>query len=144
MSFIYVLVAIVAAAFLIRMLYRRLGTRSIGEFNEQRRAEARLVTPGEYVDGNRRMPVAMALTPSTLFYENSDMAATLDLQFVREIDYDSALGTGGDVPGSKVLRLRSGSQTFEFVIADEHVPRWHMHLPPRRANKLEFSRGAAV
>ncbi len=31
-----------------------------------------------------------------------------------------------------MLRLRSNSQTFEFVLPNDMVARWHMMLPPRR------------
>jgi hypothetical protein len=59
------------------------------------------------------------------------MQASLDLDFVREIEYDTELATGSAVPGGKVLRLRSDSQTFEFVVPNDTVARWHMMLPPR-------------
>jgi hypothetical protein len=91
-----------------------------------------MVGRGEFVDGNRHMAVALAVTNSTLFYENAAMQASLDLQWVREIEYDTELGTGGAVPGGKVLRLRSDSQTFEFVLPDDSVARWHLVLPARR------------
>ena len=79
------------------------------------------------------MPVALAVTDSTFFYENTAMQSTLDLQWVREIEYDTALTTGAAIAGGKVLRLRCYSQTFEFVLANDVVARWHMMMPPRRA-----------
>ena len=79
------------------------------------------------------MEVALSLTGSTLFYENSDMEASLDLQWVREIEYDTDLATGGAPPTGKVLRLRTDSQTFEFVIPNDILGKWHLMLPPRRA-----------
>ena len=72
------------------------------------------------------------MTSSTFFYENADMQASIDLQWVREIEYDNELSTGTLVEGGKVLRLRSNSQTFEFVLPTDMVARWHMMLPPRR------------
>jgi hypothetical protein len=92
-----------------------------------------MVSRGEFVDGNRHLAVALAVTDSTFFYENSDMQASLDLQWVREIEYDTELATGSAVAGGKVLRLRCYSQTFEFVLPDDLVARWHMMMPPRRA-----------
>ncbi len=74
----------------------------------------------------------MATGQSMFFYENSDMQASLDLQWVREIEYDTQLATGASVAGGKVLRLRCFSQVFEFVIPNDVVARWHMMLPPRR------------
>jgi hypothetical protein len=127
------LAAGVMVAFLGWNLYRRFGSDRIGEFNERRRATSRLVSRGEFVDGNRHLAVALAVTQSTFFYENSDMQASLDLQWVREIEYDTELATGSEVPGGKILRMRSDSQTFEFVLPNDVVPRWHLMLPPRRA-----------
>jgi hypothetical protein len=125
--------AVVVVAFLGWNLYRRFGVDRIAALNERRRVSSRMVSPGEFVDGNRHLAVALAVTQSTFFYENSDMQASLDLQWVREIEYDTELATGSSVAGGKVLRMRSGSQTFEFVLPNDVVARWHMMLPPRRA-----------
>src|SRR5438034_9594726 len=101
--------AVVAAIFLGWRLYRRVGADYIAQLNERRRATSRLVSRGEFVDGNRHLEVALAVTHSTLFYENRDMQASVDLQWVREIEYDNELATGSVVDGGKVLRLRSDS-----------------------------------
>jgi hypothetical protein len=127
------IVAIAALAVLGWMLYRRLGADRIAKFMERRRTTSRMVSRGEFVDGNRHLAVALAVTDSTFFYENSDMQASLDLQWVREIEYDTELATGTAVTGGKVLRLRCYSQTFEFVLPNDVVARWHMMMPPRRA-----------
>ena len=74
----------------------------------------------------------IALTDAAVYYENSDMQASLDLQWVREIEYDTELATGSAVAGGEILRMRSDSQTFEFVLPNDTVPRWHLMLPPRR------------
>jgi hypothetical protein len=128
----FVLAAVIALAVLGWNLYRRLGADRIEKFMERRRPTARMVSRGEFVDGNRHLAVALAVTDSTFFYENSDMQASLDLQWVREIEYDSELATGLAVAGGKVLRLRCYSQTFEFVLPNDVVARWHMMMPPRR------------
>ena len=124
--------AVAVALFLGWKLYRKFGTDRIAELIEKRRAGSRLVSRGEFVDGNRHLEVALAVTQDTFFYENSDMQASLDLQWVREVEYDSELATGAEIAGGKVLRLRSGSQTFEFVLPADVADRWHMTLPPRR------------
>ena len=124
--------ALLAVAFLGWNLYRRFGADRIAELNEKRRAGSRFVSRGEFVDGNRHQAVALALTNDTFFYENSDMQASIDLQWVREVEYDSELATGLAIAAGKVLRLRSHSQTFEFVVPNDVVARWHMMLPPRR------------
>ncbi len=125
-------VAVIAVVILGWNLYRRFGADRIAKLNDRRRGTSRVVSRGEFVDGNRHIAVALAMTPSTFFYENSDMQASLDLQWVREIEYDTELATGGSIAGGKVLRMRSDSQTFEFVLPNDTVARWHMMLPPRR------------
>lgn len=113
-------------------LYRSLGVDRIEALNEKRRASSRLVSRGEFVDGTRHLEVALAVTPSTFFYENADMECSIDLGWVREIEYDTELATGTVPHAGKVLRLRSGNHTFEFVIPNDVVALWHLTLPPRR------------
>ena len=126
------IIAIAVVAFLGWNLYRRFGADRMSELTERRRGTSRMVSPGELVDGNRHLAVILSLTRSTLFYENADMEASVDLQWVSEVEYDDGLATGVAVKGGKVLRLRCYSQVFEFVLPNEFVPRWHMLLPPRR------------
>jgi hypothetical protein len=130
------LAAIVVVAILGWNLYGRFGSDRILALNEKRRAGSRMVGRGEYFDGNRHLAVALAVTPSTFFYENADMEASIDLQWVREIEYDNELATGSVPPNGKVLRIRSSSQTFEFVLPEATVARWHVMLPPRRAVEM--------
>ena len=122
-----------AVAYLGWNLYRRFGADRLALINDRRRGGSHIVGRGEFVDGNRHLEVALAVTDSTLFYENSDMQASLDLQWIREIEYDTELATGGAVAAGKVLRLRSDSQTFEFVVPNESVARWQLVLPSRGA-----------
>jgi hypothetical protein len=135
-------VAAAVVAVLGWILYRRFGSDRIAELNESRRTSSRMVSRGEFVDGNRHMPVALAVTQSTFFYENADMQASLDLQWVREIEYDTELATGSAIGAGKVLRLRSNSQTFEFVLPENMVSRWNVVLPARR--EFEVQTAAAV
>lgn len=124
--------AAVAVVFLCWSLYRHFASSRIGALMNRRRATSRMVSTGEFVDGNRHLPVALALTNTELFYENSAMQASLDLRWVREIEYDTNLSSGPAIESGKVLRIRSFSQVFEFVIPDDVVTRWHMILPPRQ------------
>jgi hypothetical protein len=124
--------AVVVVGILGWNLSRRFGTDRIEALNEKRRGTSRLVSRGEFIDGNRHLDVALAVTSSTFFYENADMEGSLDLQWVREIEYDTELATGTVPASGEVLRLRSNSQTFEFVLPNEVVPRWHQMLPARR------------
>ena len=123
--------ALGVVALLIWNLSRRVESDRITELNDRRRATARLVSRGQLVDGNRHIDVALAVTKSTLFYENSDMQASIDLRWVREVEYVSQLMTGSSVSSGKVMRLRINSQTVEFVIPFDVVSRWNLMLPPR-------------
>lgn len=134
MTFLFIVAAMVVVGFLGMSLYRRFGSDRIAALNERRRATSRLVSRGELVDGNRHLDVALAVTDSTLFYENGDMNASIDLHWVREIEYDNELSTGAMPANGKVLRLRTQSQVLEFVLPEALVPRWHMMLPPRRTS----------
>lgn len=137
------LAALVVLGFIGWKLYGRVGTTRIAQMAERRRATSRLVSPGTFVDGNRHMDVALAVSDSTFFYENKDMEASLSLDRVREIEYDNELATGGAVARGKVLRLRSDSQTFEFVLPENAVTPWQTALPPRREGDAGESEDAA-
>ena len=126
--------ALAVIAILGWFLYRRFGADRIAGLNEKRRASSRMVGRGEFVDGNRHLEVALAVTHTTFFYENADMQGSIDLDYIREIEYDNELATGSVPPSGKVLRLRSKSQTFEFILPADFVARWHMNLPPRRTS----------
>lgn len=128
------LVSVVALAIIVALgwyLYRRVGASRIDAIANKRRATSRTVTSGEFVDGSRHMKVALALTSTDLFYENADLQAYLDLRLVREVEYDTSLATGHETEGGKVLRIRTYSQVFEFVLPNAVVPTWHLLLPPR-------------
>ena len=126
--------ATVALAFLSWNLYQRFGAGRIGAFSDKRRSTSRFVSGGEFVDGSRSMEVALALTPSTFIYENADMEASIDLEWVSEIEYDTQLSTGRSVADGKVLRFRCHSKSFEFILPNDVVARWQGMLPARRAN----------
>ena len=131
MSSLIAIAAVVAVASLSWNLYRRFGRDHIQNFIDQRKAGSRFVSRAVFVDGNRQLDVALALDQNTLFYENRDMQASIDLQWLREIEYASALMTSAHTDGSEVMRLRSTSQTFEFLLPADSAQRWHLMLPPR-------------
>lgn len=101
-------------------------------FNDGRRGSSRLVGRGELIDGSRHIPVALALSDSTFFYENDDIRASLGLEHVREVEYESESSTGTMADGGKFLRFRCFSQVFEFLIRDDEVARWETVLPAHR------------
>ena len=112
-------------------LYTRLASDRLDDLTTRRRNDSRLVGRGELVDGNRHLPVALALNDSTFFYENGELQASLDLEWIREVEYSDELVTGASTEGKKVLRLRSSNQTFEFVLPSSAVAGWQEVLPER-------------
>jgi hypothetical protein len=127
------LAAAAAVLFLCRSLMRRFGADTIQALMEKRRDGSLMVTRGDFVDGDRRTDVAMALTKRTLFYENQDMEASLDLHWVSEVEYDNCVRTGGSSGDARVLRLRCYSRCFEFIVPAQALPGWQEMLPARGA-----------
>lgn len=132
MLFWTTIVALLALSSLGWMLRSHMSASRIEAITNRRRPTSRIVSSGEYVDGNRHLNVALALTKTDFHYENRDMQASFDLRQVREIEYDTRLATGHTVDNGNVLRIRCASQQFEFVLPKNVVERWHLMLPPRR------------
>ena len=100
---------------------------------EKRRGNSKLVTRAHYVEGLETMPVALALTADTFYYENPDLEASFDLNRIDEVEYGDELATGRTVEAhSHVMRLRSHGTMFEFVLNNEDSEKWKVALPPRR------------
>ncbi|HYS56113.1 MAG TPA: hypothetical protein VER58_20330 [Thermoanaerobaculia bacterium] len=139
---IVILLSIPVIAILAWMLWKRTSSDSLQLFTDRRRDTSRLVSRGEFVDGSRHMPVALALTDAAFFYENSDMQASLERQWIHEVEYDDELSTGQSVGDGTVLRLRCFSQKFEFVLPADTVRQWEDFLPPHRMSAAETAAGA--
>ena len=100
---------------------------------KKRQPNAKLTSRAEYVEGMERIPVALALTGDTFYYENPDLEASFELSRIDEIEYDDELATGKNVPeGSRVLRLRSHGAAFEFLLEKADASKWMAALPGRR------------
>lgn len=127
-----VLVAVLAVVLLSWTLSKRASSDALDHRIDQRRDSSRLVGRGEFVDGPRRMPVALALTDIAFFYENSDIQASLERQWIHEVEYDDELTTGQAIGDGTVLRLRCFSQKFEFLLPATMVGQWKNALPPHR------------
>jgi hypothetical protein len=134
--FWFLIAAAVVVAVLVINLLHRFASDGLQVFTDRRRAQSRLVSNGEFVDGNRHVPVALALTDSSFYYENPDVEASIDLQTIHEVEYASELTTGAAIASGKVLRIRCYSQTFEFVLPPDDVARWKTVLPARTANVI--------
>lgn len=111
-------------------LWKQMRNDDVQRCNDQRRGSCRLVGRGEFVEGTQHIPVAMALSSSTLYYENADLEASLDLGYIEEVEYADELSTGARVGGGKVMRLRCFSTVFEFVVDAPSAAQWQALLPP--------------
>jgi hypothetical protein len=96
----------------------------------KRKATSRIANRAEYVEGMEKMPVALALTSDTIYYDNEDLQASLELAHLEEIEYDEETATGHQVHG-RVLRLRSHGHCFEFILDEPTARQWQALLAPR-------------
>lgn len=104
----------------------------IGTFLEKRRGSSKLVTRADYVEGAELIPVAMALTNDSLYYENPDLEASFELSRIDEVEYSDDLVTGKNHrTDTRVLRLRSHGATFEFLMDKADAQKWESTLAPR-------------
>lgn len=99
------------------------------------RPTAKVSSRAELVDGRNHIPVALTLEQQHIFYENSDLDATLDIDQIDEVEYGSDLLTGGIATGA-VLRLRAHGRAIEFVLDMATARRWSELLPPHRMDQI--------
>ena len=129
MTIVGVLVLAVLVVVFLKVRQRDL----IAAFMEKRRSSAKLVSRADYVEGAELIPVAIALTATTFYYENPDLEASFDLDRIDEIEYSDELATGkSHTANSRVLRLRSHGTAFEFLIENAESRKWENALPARR------------
>ncbi|MEO8381126.1 MAG: hypothetical protein ABI779_15805 [Acidobacteriota bacterium] len=104
----------------------------LGAIMEKRRSKSKIVSRADYVEGAEAIPVAIALTDDTFFYENPDLEASFDLNRIDEIEYSDELMTGKKhAADAHVLRLRSHGTTFEFLLNRADTDKWRSMLPAR-------------
>ena len=132
LELIVIAVALAAVIFLGRVLIAHFSSGNIQRFMNQRRAGSQLVSRGELIDGNRHIPVALALGASALYYESSELQASLDLEWICEVDYDDEVVTGHFIGDGKIVTIRCHSQAFEFLIPMAELAQWQRLLPARR------------
>ena len=124
---------LVALAALLWLFMRARSQDKLEELMAKRKGSSKIVCRGEYVEGLERIPVAMALTDDSMYYENEDLQASFDLSHVEEVEYDSDLATGHPLEhGRRALRLRSHGRTFEFIFQPAACSQWELALPARR------------
>lgn len=129
-------VTLVGVVLLAALLWFFLRTRSrdlVTGIMEKRRAGSKIVSAADYVEGMERIPVALALTADTFYYENPDLQASFELKRVDEVEYDTELAVGRSVDeGDRALRMRSHGATFEFILPAAEAKKWEAALPARR------------
>ena len=104
----------------------------VGALMEKRRANSRVVSRADYVEGAEKIPVALSLSADALYYENPDLEASFELARIDEVEYADDLATGREVgAGCRVLRLRCHGAAFEFVMDRAEAEKWKAALPAR-------------
>ena len=127
-------IGVVVLAVLIWFFLRTRSQDLLAEMMEKRRGSSRVISRADYVEGMQVIPVAISLSDSSLYYENTDMQASFELARIDEVEYDDELATGRAVTeGSRALRLRSHGTAFEFVMPAAEMAKWQAALPARRA-----------
>lgn len=107
------------------------GKDRVEEVLSKHRGSARVCSRACLLEGMEEIPVALVLTADTIYYENSDLQASIELPLIEEIEYDDETATGHTVPG-KVLRLRAHNHVFEFTLDLPSAKQWEAALPARR------------
>lgn len=124
-------VGVVVLAALVGLFLKVRQQDLIGALMDKRRPAAKIVSRAEYVEGAEKIPVALALTEDSFYYENPDLEASFELARLDEVEYADDLATGRSLhDGCKVLRLRSHGATFEFVLEKNDCSKWMAAFPP--------------
>lgn len=133
MTFIPSVILVVAAVVLVSVYLKMRQRDHLDVLIKKRQPGSKLVSRAEYAEGMESIPVALALTGDTFYYENPDLEASFELSRVDEIEYDDELATGKTVDAdNRVLRLRSHGAAFEFILNKEDAAKWAAALPARR------------
>ena len=133
MTFIPSVILVVAVVVLVAVYMKMRQRDHLDVMIKKREPSSRLVSRAEYAEGMESIPVALALTADTFYYENPDLEASFELSRVDEIEYDDELATGKTVDDDcRVLRLRCHGAAFEFILTKEDAAKWAAALPPRR------------
>lgn len=139
---IITLVGLVAVVILFLVLRKRHSIDVVEELMNKRRGSSKIVSRADFVQGLERLPVALCLGESQLFYENADFQARLEIARIDEVEYDDEISTGKSVEDGRVLRIRSHGQQFEFIVPKPEAERWASALPAHRMNEPGSARAS--
>ncbi len=122
-------IAVASAVFIGRLLAERFAADHIQQLMDRHRESSHFVSRGELIDGSRHVPVALALGTSALYYENLDLQASLDLEWIGEVDYAEDVVSGRYVGEGKILTIRCYSHSLRFLVPMAALPQWQVFLP---------------
>jgi hypothetical protein len=128
---IVTVIGVVVLAVLIWFFIQLRGKDRIEEVLAKHRPSARVCSRACLLEGMEQIPVALVLTADTIYYENSDLQASIELPLIEEVEYDDETATGHTVAG-RVLRLRAHNHVFEFTLDLPTAKQWEAALPARR------------
>ncbi|HKO58245.1 MAG TPA: hypothetical protein VJ276_20445 [Thermoanaerobaculia bacterium] len=129
-------VGIIALAVLIWLFLRARKQDMLAEIVAKRKPSSRIVCRASYTGGMEAIPVVLSLSSDAIYYENTDLNASFELNNIDEVEYDDELATGHAVSeGCRVLRLRSHGAAFEFILSDADAKQLMAALPARRAGE---------
>ncbi len=127
-------VGVVVLVVLIWFFIRLRGKDRVEEVLAKHRGTARVCSRACLLEGMEQIPVALVLTADVIYYENTDLQASIELPLIEEVEYDDETATGHTVAG-KVLRLRAHNHVFEFTLDLATAKQWEAALPARRIDR---------
>jgi hypothetical protein len=130
------IIGLVVLVALIWVFVKLRGKDRVEEVLAKHRGSARVCSRACLMEGMEEIPVALVLTSDAIYYENSDLQASIELPLVEEIEYDDETATGHTVPG-RVLRLRAHNHVFEFTLDLATAKQWEAALPARRIDRAK-------
>ncbi len=132
-------VTIVGLVVLVALIWVFIRLRSkdrVDEVLAKHRGSARVCSRACLLEGMEQIPVALVLTGDSIYYENRDLQASIDVPLIEEVEYDDETATGHTVAG-KVLRLRAHNHAFEFTLDLATAKLWEASLPARRIDRAK-------
>ena len=86
------IVGLAAAAALVWLFLRTRAKNQLERIATKRRGGSKLVEQAEFVENGSHIPVVLSLTDQSIFYENMEIAAQIDLERIDEVEYSEGFG----------------------------------------------------
>jgi hypothetical protein len=130
------IIGVVVLAILIWVYFRLRSNDRVDEVLTKHKGTARASSRARLIEGMEQIPVALVLTADTIYYENRDLQASIEVSVIEEVEYDDETATGHTVAG-RVLRLRAHNHSFEFTLDLPSAKQWEAALPARRLDRAQ-------